>query len=294
MKYYQSKFRWSPSEQKEVDWVTYKQIIRKFHHQQTTLVKHLHNIAPTGKIAHRNNPHHPSKCPSCPQDPETNNHIMKCRARSRQNWRAEGTQRLQHYLTNTVRSDPILCDILRDGIQRWHNNLPQIAIETYPTSYHQLISSQNRIGWSHLYRARWSVYWSQNHHRYARTKELPPHQADGRTWVRKAGQRLLADWFDLWNLRNKERHGATAEEQYRKKSEIVTSQTRELYNKRQDTMATDRAMYCTTIEEHFKVYTTQEQRMNWVSMWRQSIMASIHQAKESTNHTDNETEEIDA
>ena len=284
MIYYQAKFRWTQETQKTIDWDTYKQIIRPHRAKQTTLVKHLHLIAPSGLIAHRNDPHQSSQCPSCPQNPETNDHILQCRATSRQKWRETTTRKLQHYLQHTIKSDPTLCDILRDGIQRWHNNLPQIQPHRYPTSYHTLIRSQNNIGWAHLYRARWSIHWSTQHKSFAIRNSLPPDQTDGKAWVRSVGRLLLNFWFDLWKLRNLERHGRDEEEQLAHRKAITDSQIEELYSYRNNTMPTDRAMYCLTLEEHHKIYSTPEQNEEWISLWRPTILASMQQAKSLEQH----------
>jgi ribonuclease HI len=63
--YLQQKYNWSADTFNLVDWHNYAFIIQKYKKQWTTLVKHLHEICPTGKIAHRNNCHLPHKCPAC-------------------------------------------------------------------------------------------------------------------------------------------------------------------------------------------------------------------------------------
>ena len=278
-KYYQTKFRWKAETHKLVDWNTYRQIIRPYRKQQTTLVKHLHHIAPTGHIAHRNNNHHASRCPSCPQDPETNNHVLQCRAQSRQKWRETTSTRLQSYLSTTLTSDPILCDILRDGLQRWHNNLPPIETHQYPNSYSLLIKSQNEIGWDHLYRARWSKQWSINHQQFAIRKGLTTEHTEGTTWVRRVGRQILKNWFELWKLRNTERHGQDAETQLIQRKTIINSQIAELYSYRNATMPSDQGMFCATLEDHHKCYTTPEQNEEWMTLWQSTIKASIKQAQ---------------
>ena len=278
-KYYQERFRWSTTTRENIDWDTYKQIIRPFRSKQTTLVKHLHKIAPTGEIAHRNDPYQKSKCPCCPQDPETNDHILQCRATSRQNWRSKAIRSTQNYLQCIISSDPTLCDILRDGLQRWHNNFPLIEKANYPEAYHPLIQTQNDIGWGNLYRARWSIHWCKQHNKFATNAGLEQHKADGKTWVRKVGRRLLTQWFELWQLRNTECHGRDLEEQAQQRQQKIHEETEELYSYRHQTMQSDRGMYCNTIADHIKEHTTQTQQEEWVTLWGKTIRTSMRQAK---------------
>jgi hypothetical protein len=182
-----------------------------------TLVKHIHKIAPTGDIAHRNNTHYSARCPACDCANETNDHVMLCPAATRQAWRQKSRAAIILYVNQTISSDPHLCDILRDGLSRWENDLPQINPTDYPAGYHQLIQSQNLIGWSHLYRVRWSRYWQLKHSEYANRAGLSSKQSDGPAWVRKVGLKLLQSWFDVWKIRNDERHGADEQEQQAKR-----------------------------------------------------------------------------
>jgi hypothetical protein len=205
-KYLENRNDWTVETRNEVDWSVYKQIIRQFYDRHTTLVKHLHGIAPSGHIAHRNNKHYPLACPSCDCPDETNDHILCCPAQSRREWRTKTL----HKMTQTTQqsdNDPTLVDILRDGIRRWTAHLPNIEPAAYPAPYRPLIASQNRIGWSHLYRARWSIQWKFLHEAYARRLAITGQKADGTRWVHKLGKLFLQSWFELWKIRNDERHG---------------------------------------------------------------------------------------
>jgi hypothetical protein len=208
-------FNWSEATSDDVDWSTYKQIIRRPRTTNpATLVKHLHKIAPTGHIAHRNNAHYSARCPACDCATETNDHVMLCPAATRQAWRQKSRAAIILYVNQTLSSDPHLCDILRDGLSRWENDLIQINPTDYPAGYHQLIQSQNLIGWSHLYRARWSRYLQLKHSEYANRAGLSSKKSDGPAWVRKVGLKLLQSWFNVWKIRNDERHGADEQERF--------------------------------------------------------------------------------
>jgi hypothetical protein len=143
---------------------------------------------PTGAIAHRNNHHYPKKCPCCECDNETNDHVLLCPAISRQRWRTKCRKTVIHYMESTLNSDPVLCNILRDGMTRWATQLPAPDPTTYPDQYQELIRSQNYIGWDHLFPARWSSQWSILHSNYAQRVGLDPKLASGSAWVRIEGR----------------------------------------------------------------------------------------------------------
>lgn len=278
MKYYEKLFNWTPDTQLQVDWPVYKQILRNHQKQQTTLVKHLHLIAPTGDIAHRNNHHYPAGCPCCDNLTESNDHVLLCPGDSRRTWRTK-LQTSIITTTNTTSSDPVLADILRDGLTRWLNGLPEIEHDQYPANYHILIQSQNNIGWSHLFRARWSIHWQRLHREYGARTHLDKKEADGLAWVRKLGSKLLQHWFELWDVRNKERHGKDAEEQKAKRLMVLRSQLTELYEWRPLTMPSDRHMYYPTVEHHLNAHPNLDQIEDWIGVWTPALKASMAQAR---------------
>jgi hypothetical protein len=250
--------------------------IRSLSSHHSTLVKHLHKIAPTGEIAHRNNHHYSSKCPSCDCENETNDHVLLCPAASRKQWRQTSRAKLILYIDQTLSSDPVLCDILRDGVLRWESHLPSPDPSSYPALYRPLIISQNQIGWDHLFRARWSRQWQHLHRSYAQRASLSEKHSDGLSWVRKIGQKMLHSWLDLWKLRNQERHGADQREQKEKRIPFIRSQSEELYSFRDATMPTDRHMFHTDVDAHF----ARHPNLDHLEDWRPAIMSSVKQARD--------------
>jgi hypothetical protein len=181
---------------------------------------------------------------------ETNDHALLCPAPSRQRWRTKCITTVINYTERTLHSDPVLCDILRDGLSRWAAQIPTPNINAYPEQYRELIQSQNFIGWDHLFRARWSKQWGVLHSSYAQRVGLEPKRASGSAWVRKVGRNILQQWFDLWKIRNSERHGQDVIEQKAIRKTFLKSQLDELYALRDATMPIDRHMFLTDTTTH--------------------------------------------
>jgi hypothetical protein len=275
--YLEKKFDWTTDIRQEVDWSIYKQIIRKYRTQQNTLVKHLHEIAPTGDIAHRNNHHHPHSCPACDSDYETNDHVLRCPARSRSTWR---TKVLAQFTPTTTTSshDPILLDILRDGTTRWLQQLPTIDPTDYPASYHALIRSQSSIGWSHLFRGRWSILWRRHHTEYVTRQAVTGKATDSSHWLRILGIKLLQAWFDLWKIRNTERHGKDEQEQKEIRRRFLVSQLTELYALRIHVLPAHRHLFMTDVTTHLSQRPNQDGLENWIHTFGAAIRSSVQQA----------------
>jgi hypothetical protein len=283
-KYLMKRFAWSDTTIADIDWETFSQLIhqQKCHHR--IMVKHVHAIAPTGHIAHRNNPHHPRTCPSCPCDDETNDHMIQCPARSRQAWRSETHTTLLDKLHTYWPTDPHLQDILRDGSTRVHHSLPQIVPhDQYPDRFTPLIESQNNIGWINLYRGRWSVHWKTLHTDYAQRQNWSTDEKDGSRWVRKCGQLLLERWKILWKTRNMERHGADEHQRKLNLQQIVRSQVEEYYTLRDQVMQVDRTALFPYQTAHAHLSTNSHSLQNlqeWIMDHRPLTIASAAQAQQ--------------
>ena len=73
---------------------------------------------------------------------------------------------------------------------------------------------------------------------------------DGKRWVEIHGKKLLQQWLLLWELRNKERHGADQEAQNRQRLSLFTTQLTTLYELRSQVMPRDRRLFYKNVNEH--------------------------------------------
>jgi hypothetical protein len=276
--YLESKYHWSSATRQEIDWSNYKQTVRLFRDSHTIMVKHVHEIAPSGHISHRNNHHYPQNCPSCDCVDETNAHVIICPAASRAAWRQKLLTQMER-TTSSTKSDPFLADILRDGLQRWFNDLPPIPLASYPYRYRALIASQNSIGWSHLFRARWSSQWKLAHQDYAERISLTEENSDGARWVRTLGRQLIQAWLDLWKIRNTERHGKDEAEQNEKRKTHLVSQLEELYSYKPAVLPTHRHMFLADVATHLEQRPHLDGLEDWIHTFGPAIHSSMKQAR---------------
>lgn len=175
-------------------------------------------------------------------------------------------------------SYPFLADILRDGLLRVHNQLtPTVECDQYPNRYHNLIQSQNKIGWLNLYRGKWSLEWRQLHNRYSARNAI---LHDGKTWVQKCGKYLIDRWLTLWKLRNDERHGADQIERRQKLKTTLTHQLEQYYSLQPEVVPFDRQLLFpfTNAETHLQASTDMDGLQEWILDHTILAKASIQQA----------------
>jgi hypothetical protein len=275
--YIRKKYDWSQHVINEINWGQFKQIIQSFRKQHTTIVKHIHEIAPTGHIAFRNNQHYEPNCPSCECQDETNDHVMRCLHESRSTWQTRVLQSIQTPHMEQC-SDPILLDILRDGIQRWLRDEGQIPLASYPANYHTLILSQNTIGWGHLFRGRWSTNWESQQQVHAATRANPPDNLDGAEWTRIHGKNLIKKWLEVWEIRNTARHGKDKDDQRDKRLDHLRSRLQTLYDMKTQLLPAHQSIFHENVDEHIKIYDNLDGLENWINMFEPAILSYARNA----------------
>lgn len=276
MTYLTNKFNWLPATATHIDWEAFSQILQKYKDKWTTIVKHVHDISPTGHIAHRNNPHLPHECPACSVAHETNRHVILCPHPNRVRWRAQTIQKVRN--CKSAATDPYLQDILRDGLLRFHHQFEPISPETYPARYTQLIRTQTEIGWDQLYKGRWSIEWRKCQDKYITQVTTTVSSTTGHMWVISIGRLIFDQWIVLWKIRNEERHGKDEQLRRQARLKILTSELQELYTYKNRVCPHDRQIFHSSVEEHLRIHASLDHLEDWIEMHREAIKASVSQA----------------
>ena len=270
------KFNWTVETHDKIDWENFRTTLAKYRERWSTMVKHIHHISPTGHIAHRNNSLLPHECPACSQEQEDNNHVLQCRHPSRALWRSTTIQKVRAHLVNAT--DPVMTDILHDGLLRFHNMLPAITPDSYPQRYQELITSQNAIGFGQLYKGRWSQEWKRLQNLHNTQHPTTSSHITGKEWLLSVSRLLLDQWLLLWKLRNEQRHGKDDEQRQASRKETITSTLRHLYTYREKVCPVDRHIFYQNYEEHLLHHTSLDAIEDWINCYTEAIKASADQA----------------
>ena len=189
---------------------------------------------------------------------------------------AETIQKVQSH--QPAISDPILIDIIHDGLLRFHRRIELIDPSQYPDRYHRLIQTQNIIGWDQLYRGRWSLEWRKMHNEYAQSLGPDRQTAQGQSWLLSMGRLLIDQWLALWKLRNTERHGKDEQQQHEVRLRTLKSELHELYQYRNQVCPADRYIFYQNVETHLEHHSSLNHLEDWITIHRDAIKASVHQA----------------
>jgi hypothetical protein len=184
--------------------------------RRTHVIKFVHAILPTNSRIHRDKHVH-SLCPCCRQRREDWIHIIKCDSPSRSEWREAMIQVIDKKCEN-LNTVPELRAILITALKAWTTRTEsdmetQLSIDpstaSSPVSI-RMIAHQNEIGWQHVFLGRFCHEWSdvQEAH-YANmlnTKERK--SRTGQRWQQEIINTIWTQWFLVWEMRNKDLHGA--------------------------------------------------------------------------------------
>jgi hypothetical protein len=136
-------------------------------------------------------------CPCCPSTSEDRDHILRCPAAERNQWKHKLLSDLSSACTTHHTYEP-LKKLLLDAVRKWLYpgqdlyDIPQCT--EYANELHPLIRTQTRIG-------------IQNAHLYRIRQHLPTKNNSGQKWQVAIITLIWERWYDLWKLRNADVHG---------------------------------------------------------------------------------------
>ena len=108
-------------------------------------------------------------------------------------------------LLATLPSDPILSDIVLDGINSAITPHP-LSPSRYPAAYRLLITTQTGIGWINFLWGFVSNEWSRLHHLFLHCHSLPSSTPDALSCL----QLVLTHLSHIWKFCNHQRHSSTS------------------------------------------------------------------------------------
>ena len=205
-------------------------------------------------------------------------HVVQCPHPDRTRWRTETLSTIGKMGMPQV--DPILVDILLDGLRRMYGNHGVVPEHTFPPQYHVLIRTQNSIGWDQLHRARWSKEWSCLQDEYKHRQPDPRLPIAGPLWVLQTGRFLLDRWLEVWRIRNLARHGRDQIQQQTIRTQSIRAELEALYQLKPHVCPADRSIFHDNVEAHFHQHPSLDVIENWIITFRDAIRASVHQAKQ--------------
>ena len=95
----------------------------------------------------------------------------------------------------------------------------------------------------------------------------------------RLGRLLIDQWFQLWKLRNEDRHGKDQAQHSILRAGTLHAEIRELYTHRLQVCPSDRSLFHNSADDHIHQHPSLDSLEDWISTYRPVILASVAQAQ---------------
>ena len=148
-----------------------------------------------------------------------------------------------------------------------------------PNEQIRLMARQNAIGWKQLLLGRFSQDWSDIQEAYYATMLNPKlgKKRTGLRWQKAIITEIWTQWLIVWEIRNKDLHGATETTRARAEREEVERTLRDVYDLRKQMEPSVQQLLCRDIADHFAKPLWFNK--NWLAIHGPLVKQSIKHAK---------------
>jgi hypothetical protein len=224
------------------------------------------------------------KCPACQHIVETDWHILNCPRRSL--WREEFLSTLGDLL-HINRTQPDLHIILLQGIRgALSDQRYQMNNNNREHRFRLLVHAQNKIGWQHLLKGRFSKQWNQIQTKHiADDPDLDPEKQSGERWMKRVINHIWTNLWKVWLIRNDDLHGRDKFEKERKRIDKLTPRIIALYAQKDILLAQDKDILALPITDRLKQHS--RELTTWLALVTPTIKRAAADAAKhlhNTNH----------
>ena len=263
----------------DIDWHHYSTFCNRNYRRPLFWLKWTHRLLPIGHVVHRQNPRDSPNCPAC-ETYEDHDHLLSCTHPSRHSLQRKLMTELRTHL-DWNRYDPILCDILVEGVSSVLHSQP-FDLAKFPSRYQPLCQSQSNLGWSNLLRGFCSIHWRQLQNDFFRNHSQPV-MLD-KLGVLSALHAVIDSIQSIWLFRNQQRHGADTDQHQSEVSRQTIDTIVDLYELRDRVLPCDKHLFHSSIDDHLS--KPQSSLRAWVSNHADQLFRSHQQAlKDNVTNT---------
>ena len=243
----------------DVNWEAHAKAIGKHRLRRAHIVKLAHDLLPTNKIRHRDDPTIAAECPQCREAVEDRDHILRCPHEWRARWREKFLSGLAEQSTK-LETAPSLEDSLVEGIARWFEGAewtPEDLVEATDVE-----KAQCALGWRQIFNGRMTKGWAAEQDHFCKAEGRWGTSRNGRVRTTSILTHIWTEWFDLWDHRNGLVHGHDAATRALARRAEIERKIQDLYQKRGELVPCDRDLLYDSVQEHLDNATT-TQLVNW-------------------------------
>ena len=234
---------WDDDTFESIAWDALGRALKRHDKRRPTYVKLLNDFLPVGKFVHAMDPRYPSTCPSCSgadgDGPplETRQHLYYCQDTKRKEWRKKCAQAIAKYMRDKDTA-PAIMDLVLVALESIFYS-PTGIDERIPSDprYHELHAAQERIGWQHFFKGRFSKKFIEFQDRHLGRQRTS--KKNGLSWLTGLIDVIFKQWWELWELRNGDRHGRDLQSKAQAVNRQAVRDLELFYDRYQDTAPAD-------------------------------------------------------
>jgi len=251
-----------------IDWTAHGRALNRQSKHETTFVKYLNGILPVGRIVHRYDKKYPPECPSCPHTTEeTIGHLHLCQALSRDQWRRKTMTEVRKHLETSETPLPVI-DLFLQGLHSVLHATPRTDI-IVPAGLEPIAAAQQAIGWDQILSGRLALAWQSHQQQYLTQTNRLSDRNSGQSWSTNLTNVIFAQWWELWQMRNEDRHGRDKITQAQAENRQATRELHQLYEHRANLPENLQWILTPPIEEKLQWTTTMLRA--WINSFRPII-----------------------
>jgi hypothetical protein len=175
-----------------------------------------------------------------------------------------------------LKTDRILKSILLSGIKC---RLQQVQFNDggIPFQYHALVQDQQDIGWYNIFLAQFATQWAQCQSLFLQLLPTPIKFLSGNKWVSAICTVITKAWLELWELRNKDHHGADSTLKSLALHAQAVQEITILYSYQNTVLQKDQSIFTPNLHKLSAGNTNQIQQ--WINTHQAVILKSAKAAK---------------
>ena len=147
--------------------------------------------------------------------------------------------------------------------------------------FHAALITQGNIGWSHIFAGRISQEWLSHFETDADTRTRTSKIKESYLWGASIVEVILTQFIHLWELRNTEVHGKTADQRETTRKRKVVEEMRKLNALKDEARPADAFMFHEDVEKFIEC-SSAKRIATWIKSHRKAIKNSVHKWKESS------------
>ena len=268
IQYLQYRFEWPDSTIQIIAWKCLSLAIQRIR-RDVLITKVCNELLPTADTLYRRKYQNHNTCILC-NDCETIEHMLRCESPTRIKWRIQfmcSLRKRLEYLETEFSIGETLCTSISEWLETG-----VVDVNNYPTRFHAAINTQTMIGWRHFFAGRLSQDWL--HLQETARPRTEERQNDSYVWGASIVEVTLSQYIKLWELRNEEVHGKTAEQQEQTRKSKLAVEVRKLNTWKNDSRPDDMCLFHANIEDFIEGSTAQN-LATYISSHKKAIMNSV-------------------